>query len=195
MRNISDKCLVHPEYQAGLDFLVRLVVHFRLAVLAGLVGHSDRVIPVVHHVLERRCRRVGLTIPHHLLVQVRRDYSVSFVLVDLLLQVLHRYLVLQRDLVGHSVLEVQVDHCYRVFQMIQVGQDCLAIHSVRVVLVDQVGMDCMVEFRLPRRRSVVDRDDQVHLVLLAHRVDHWRPAFQRDPDDPVGNILRIRPDV
>jgi len=64
-----------------------------------------------------------------------------------------------------------------------------------VVPAVQVGMDCMVEFRLPRRRSVVDRDDQVHLVLLAHRVDHWRPAFQRDPDDPVGNILRIRPDV
>jgi len=195
MRNISDKCLVHPEYQAGLDFLERLVVHFRLAVLAGLVGHSDRVIPVVHHVLERRCRRVGLTIPHHLLVQVRRDYSVSFVLVDLLLQVLHRYLVLQRDLVGHSVLEVQVDHCYRVFQMIQVGQDCLAIHSVRVVLVDQVGMDCMVEFRLPRKQLVVDQDDRVHLELLDCPDDRLRLAYRHDLDDRDDNILRIRLDV
>jgi len=64
-----------------------------------------------------------------------------------------------------------------------------------VVPAVQVGMDCMVEFRLPRRRSVVDRDDQVHLVLPVRRVDHLRLAFQRVPDDLVGNILRIRPDV
>jgi len=145
VRNISDKCLVHPEYQAGLDFLVLLVDHFHLEVLVGLVGHSVRAIPVVHRVLERRCHRVDLTIPHHLLVQVRQDYLVSFVLVDLLLLVLHHCLVRHWDQVVHSVLEVQVDHCYQVFQMIQVFQDCLAIHLVQVDLADQVDMGCMVE--------------------------------------------------
>jgi len=64
-----------------------------------------------------------------------------------------------------------------------------------VVPAVQVGMDCMVEFRPPRRRLVVGRDDQVRLVLPVRRVDHLRLGFLRDPDDLVGNILRIRPDV
>jgi hypothetical protein len=195
MRNISDKCLVHPEYQVGLDFLVLLVDHCRLVVLAGLVGHSVRVIPVVHRVLERRCHRVDLPILRHLLVQVRQDYLVSFVLVDLVLLVLHHCLVRRRDQVGHSVLEVQVGRCYRVFQMIQVFRDCLVLHLVQVDLVDQVGMDCMVEFRFPRKQLAVDQDDRVHLELLDCRDDHLRLVFQHDLDDRDDNILRSRLDV
>jgi hypothetical protein len=53
----------------------------------------------------------------------------------------------------------------------------------------------MVEFRLPHRQLVVVQDDQVRLVLPVLQVDHWLLVFQRDLDDLVGNILRIRPDV
>jgi hypothetical protein len=195
VRSISDKYLVRPECPAGRGFLVHLAGHFHRAVLAGRVDHWDLAILVDHRDLVLRYHRVDPVIQVHLLDQVHREYLVSFVLVVLLHPVHHRCLARHLVPVGHLVLEVLVGHCYRVVRWLPVCLDFLAIRWVLVVPVVQVDMDCMVEFRLPRRRSVVDQDDQVHLVLPVHRVGHLGLAFQDDPDDPDGNILRIRLDV
>lgn len=195
VRSISDRYLVHPECLVGRHFPVHLPDHCHRAVLVDREDHWDRVILVDRRDLVRRCHQVDPAIQRHLRGQVRREYLVNFVLVVLLHLVHHRFLARHLVLVGRSVLEVLVGHCYPVVRSILVCLHFLASRSVPVVPVVQVGMDCMVEFRLPRRRSVVVRDDQVRLVLPVLPVDHWRPVFQRDPDDPVGNILRIRPDV
>jgi hypothetical protein len=151
---------------------VHLVDHYHRAVLVDRADHWDLVILVDHRDLVLHCHRADPPIQRHLRDQVRREYLVSSVLVVLLHPVHHRCLARHLVLVGRSVLVVLVGHCYPVVRSIPVCLDFLASRLVPVVPVVQVGMDCMVEFRLPRRRSVVVRDDQVHLVLPARRVDH-----------------------
>lgn len=125
VRSISDKYLVRPECPAGRHFLVHLADHCHRAVLAGQVDHWDRAILVDHRDRVLRCHRADPLIQRHLRDQLRREYLVSFVLVVLLHPVHHRCLARHLILVGRSVLEVPVDHCYPVVRSIPVCLDFL----------------------------------------------------------------------
>jgi hypothetical protein len=126
VRSISDRYLVLLECPIDQGFPVHLADHYHRAVLVDPVDHWDLVILVDHHDLVRRCHRADPTIQRHLRDQARREYLVNFVLVVLLHLVHHRCLVRQLVLVGRSVLEVLVGHCYPVVHSILVCLGFLA---------------------------------------------------------------------